>query len=390
MLSIKNILKRILRKPTRKYPVFSIKKVSPPDVSFIFNSTGANICVYIENWEFNTKDHCQLISSGNSKLVDYSVCPGCNITMHKITEVFGNDGSEGLKTGICPECQYIRHIDNFPDEWYSEHFRNKWLERDESRESNVEKKNEPAELINKYLKVQSPKVLDIGCGLGDRLKGFQDLGCEVWGCEPSERRGRIASEFLGVDIFCGDIEEYLEKADIKFDCIYLYCVLAFLSNPFDVLEKAIKLLSPDAVLYIKDGNYTQHNFFHNSHLGVMRSFFSEFTFEKFAIRNNLEIIYSNKVESEYLFRKNDRVPKAQIESHCKRENFLEKYFQEELSLKSITPGKLEGFEMHYGPFDRRVKYAVYVPEGNKNRSVTSSLPIKFIHINKNLPPILVK
>ena len=65
---------------------------------------------------------------------------------------------------------------------------------------------------------QGARVLDIGCGFGEKLLPFKENGCEVIGIEPSQHRAKHCREHLGIDCRDISVEEIADHfGDEKFD-----------------------------------------------------------------------------------------------------------------------------------------------------------------------------
>lgn len=99
--------------------------------------------------------------------------------------------------------------------------------------------------------VQDTNVLDIGCGtgkLGEYLK--KEFKCNVVGIEIEEMN--IAEAALNIDtVYLGDIESFnIERIDSRFDYIIFSDSLEHLNDPWSVIIRIKKLLSPGGKLLI--------------------------------------------------------------------------------------------------------------------------------------------
>jgi len=73
------------------------------------------------------------------------------------------------------------------------------------------------------------KVLDIGCGIGDRLDLFRRLGCDPYGVETSEQ-ALYAQNVYKLDVFHGPLAQASFEAD-SMDIVTLYNVLEHVHRP---------------------------------------------------------------------------------------------------------------------------------------------------------------
>lgn len=345
-----------------------------------------SVNVLIKDWEFIDRDHCYLKEMSDSDSSQYQTnefCSLCNIKMETITEVRGSSGSLGLQTGRCPSCSFIRHTRNFSQEWYAAHFRDKWLLCDGDREENIYAKDKPFDDIFDLLKPNAD-VADIGFGMGDRLKKFKDNGLSVYGCDPSNHRSEVASNFLGSKMLPMGGEEFFASNEKKFDLVYFYTTLHFTDDPFFLIKEAAKALKNEGYIYIVDSKYTYHNLFHAAHLGVARSYMSLKSITILAAQLELKII---KVEYEPFTvllsnKTSDRECKLFADADVKKFMFSELY-----------PAKHDyrWFQVKYQPFNREIKFHLLGNSGAKkfiNREVT--YPIKFFSTDYENPPLLLK
>ncbi len=117
----------------------------------------------------------------------------------------------------------------------------------------------------------SQRVLDIGCGRGVLLAGFQQLGVESLGIE------RPGSGFEAIDGVETMTVEDLVRQGRKFDVIVLWHVLEHLPEPVQMLGQIELLLADDGSLFIEVPNFgsLQSRLFKKNwfHLDVPRHLF---------------------------------------------------------------------------------------------------------------------
>jgi 2-polyprenyl-3-methyl-5-hydroxy-6-metoxy-1,4-benzoquinol methylase len=93
--------------------------------------------------------------------------------------------------------------------------------------------------------VAGGKLLELGCGTGDTLERYRDLGWQnLHGVELSESAARIARR-AGFNVKTTTIESALETyPDQTFDAIVAVMVLEHLVNPFAVVRQVARKLKP--------------------------------------------------------------------------------------------------------------------------------------------------
>ncbi len=127
----------------------------------------------------------------------------------------------------------------------------KWMRRLESAYRYHLLKNEASKVV-KFAGKNSGKVLDVGCGTGDRLDAFRRKGFEVYGVEPSQS-AKHAREFLKLNVIEGDLFS-ADFQDNFFDVVTLYHVLEHTHNPMKVCEEIRRILKEGGFLVIQVPN----------------------------------------------------------------------------------------------------------------------------------------
>jgi SAM-dependent methyltransferase len=96
------------------------------------------------------------------------------------------------------------------------------------------------------------KVLDIGCGAGDRLDVFRSRGFEPAGVETSDAAG-YARKHLKLNVLKGDLFAARFPVD-SFDVVTLYHVLEHTHDPQKVCEEVHRILRKEGLLVIEVPN----------------------------------------------------------------------------------------------------------------------------------------
>ena len=89
-------------------------------------------------------------------------------------------------------------------------------------------------------------MLEIGCGRGEMLKNFKNLGLEVYGADLSPEAPSFQDD---IDIEVIDVEkESLPYEDNSFDIIYSKSVLEHFYYPERYLKEAYRVLKPNGII----------------------------------------------------------------------------------------------------------------------------------------------
>lgn len=96
------------------------------------------------------------------------------------------------------------------------------------------------------------RVLDVGCGTGDRLDVFRTLGFEPYGVETSGS-ALYARDHLGLDVFHGDLFG-ARFPDRFFDLVTLYNVLEHTHDPRAVSLEVSRILKEDGYFILQIPN----------------------------------------------------------------------------------------------------------------------------------------
>jgi SAM-dependent methyltransferase len=97
------------------------------------------------------------------------------------------------------------------------------------------------------------RVLDVGCGNGEILNQYRDLGWETYGVEMSAASARIA-ESVGHRLFVGELMDARYQENY-FDAVTLWDSLEHIHNPLTITKEIYRILKPDGRIYISVPNY---------------------------------------------------------------------------------------------------------------------------------------
>ena len=97
------------------------------------------------------------------------------------------------------------------------------------------------------------RVLDVGCGEGRTLYRLKQLGWQTYGVELDHKAARYASETLGLNIFCGQLEKARFPAEY-FDLVIFRHSLEHLPHPLASLREAHRILKGGGEVIIEVPN----------------------------------------------------------------------------------------------------------------------------------------
>jgi len=130
-------------------------------------------------------------------------------------------------------------------------FFTKWMRRLEKHYRYHLLRDEVSKVV-KFTGKSSGKVLDIGCGTGDRLDVFRTKGFEPYGVEISDS-ANYAKEHLNLNVLKGNLFS-ASFPDRFFDIVTLYSVLEHTHHPTRVCGEIHRILKDDGFLVIQVPN----------------------------------------------------------------------------------------------------------------------------------------
>lgn len=113
-----------------------------------------------------------------------------------------------------------------------------------------------------FLRNKKGKVLEIGCGNGERLYKLKNIGFEVEGLEIDQKAIDIAEQKYGFKIFRGDIRE-LNFPSQSFDFIIMNHVLEHVFDPVSFLRECGRIVKKGGKIILTTPNFDSytHKFF---------------------------------------------------------------------------------------------------------------------------------
>lgn len=98
--------------------------------------------------------------------------------------------------------------------------------------------------------VDSPTVLDCGCGLGYLQRTFEREGWKTTGVDVSSSAIRTANESTAGDVAVMDVDGSMAFADESFDVVSMFDVIEHLENPYRTLREIHRVLVPGGIVAI--------------------------------------------------------------------------------------------------------------------------------------------
>ncbi len=156
---------------------------------------------------------------------------------------------------ICKSCGLIRCNPYLDEESLSDFYKNYYrilCGMEKGTKSSFDSRRLRGKYAIEHLKLNNvnldnAKVFEIGCADGGILKSFQELGCEVYGCDYDKDTAKYGIEH-GLTIEIGGLET-LEKYG-KADIVILSHVLEHVAKPVEFLQNVQKLLKQTGILCV--------------------------------------------------------------------------------------------------------------------------------------------
>jgi len=178
-----------------------------------------------------------------------------------------------VNTVVCLRCglvfEKLQMDENERKEFYSSKYHSIYSKTNVPDADMGEKKSlERLAVLQKYVRIENKKILEVGCANGIFLKLCEENGAQVLGIEPSDNYAKFAKEQFGLHIFTGTIETYRNsdyRSENMFDIICLFHVLEHVSDPNFELQWFHKKLSSNGLLYLEVPNiFTLWRWFNQS------------------------------------------------------------------------------------------------------------------------------
>ncbi len=165
-------------------------------------------------------------------------CPACGNKSDPdtILEIGNPEWQVNTRLVQCASCELLYYFNPPSEEFVKQYYESEWNNKIESFENHKlnayrRVKKRLSDLVAE-LEYDNPdaKILDIGCGTGDLLAGFQEAGYnDVWGCEMSPFRVAVSQNRFPDRIFSGGFENVPD--DMRFDIIYANHVIEHIYTP---------------------------------------------------------------------------------------------------------------------------------------------------------------
>lgn len=241
-------------------------------------------------------------------------CNFCNSNDYKIKYI-----KNGFNIVQCNKCKLIyvnpRLSQESISQLYNEdYFLGKGFDKSINLKSDFERDSQKLSLldwdistIKEFLSENnfnnSPKLLDVGCGMGLFLFKARNAGFNVQGLELSKYASEFAGNY-GIPVINSSIDE-TNFDNESFDAITMREVIEHLPDPFKTMKKTFDILKPNGVLFITTGNYdcperklkgkNWNYFMPEGHLTIfshatMKNFLTKVGFRKILITNQGDLL----------------------------------------------------------------------------------------------------
>jgi len=143
------------------------------------------------------------------------------------------------------------------------------------------------------------RLLDVGCGNGDRLFLLKSLGWEVEGVDFDQSAVDVASS-KGLSVYTGELEAQ-KFSENSYDAIILNHLIEHVYEPVKLLQECYRVMKPGAVLVASTPNSgsLSHRLFHKDWRGLEAPrhlhIFNRNVLERVAIDSGLEIVSNRTI-----------------------------------------------------------------------------------------------
>lgn len=320
-----------------------------------------------DNFTFDEKDHCWLEHTKAKDYFEDHKCNGCGTEMEDFVFIKNSKGEQGLTTGICKKCGYIKRTRNLRSEVIDEHFSNRWLNL--RAKDDFQEKNAIFTLLKPYISNENLSVLDVGCGNGDQLIAFEKNGFRTFGVEPSKSRSDTAKKHLvSSHITNGFSEQYLSESKNLFDIICIENVLQFVEDPFALIDLALNRLEDEGLLYIKAQRFEWSGFAFFSVISIIRSYLDLHSLRSVIEKNRLNILHHHDFPFILILKKSE-----ELDENTKRMLHKAEMINNDL-ISKVAAKEFLG-----------IKSLITGTSHIKNRTMKRSLKFKVIDRNPSLP-----
>ncbi|WP_396932426.1 class I SAM-dependent methyltransferase [Mycolicibacterium sp.] len=103
--------------------------------------------------------------------------------------------------------------------------------------------------------VDSPTIFDVGAGAGDFLIKARDQGFRIAGNEVSRPAIEECQRRHGIELSLGDNLHAIAKNANGYDAVTMWCVIAHVDDPEQLLQGVKALLRPGGVLFLSTPRY---------------------------------------------------------------------------------------------------------------------------------------
>jgi SAM-dependent methyltransferase len=93
------------------------------------------------------------------------------------------------------------------------------------------------------------RVLDVGCGFGSFLIEAKNYGWDVMGIDISDNLRKYLEQ-QGVPLFCGVLAD-AKLPDSSFDVVRASHLIEHLSDPYELVKEAWRILKPDGIMVLE-------------------------------------------------------------------------------------------------------------------------------------------
>jgi SAM-dependent methyltransferase len=174
----------------------------------------------------------------------------CTICGHPMRKLWSRDGYCYF---ACLECEFVSVTPVPRKEVLKVYYSKEYAVDQEGYRKNVRRHGRGDIGLLEGIK-RPGRMLEVGCSWGFFLQAARNRGWGVCGVELSDAAARWARDRLGLEVFCGTVEESPFAGQAMFDAVVAWHVIEHVQDPMGFLTVLRNCLRPGGLLVLRTPN----------------------------------------------------------------------------------------------------------------------------------------
>ena len=187
------------------------------------------------------------IAAGSLTDSETARCMVCSNEMRKLWSCNGHSYF------ACLKCEFVRVTPVPRREVLKDYYSKEYAVDQEGYRRNVRRQGRGDIGLLEGIK-RPGRMLEVGCSWGFFLRAARNRGWGVCGVELSDAAARWARDRLGLEVFCGTVEESPFPGQPIFDAVVAWHVIEHVQDPIGFLAVLRSCLQPGGVLVLRTPN----------------------------------------------------------------------------------------------------------------------------------------